>query len=115
LRAFLGKLDAIAAIADAGFAIVELIVVNVSDKAQPCGRVAVIEDQAMILALRGAKAAADDLHEQNFRFGWASKDDAVGGSRLGKEFFNWRNVGIGKMAKPRRFPPPSVSSVSAAF
>ena len=35
-----------------------------------------VEDEAVILVCRGPQTAADDLHEQHFRFGRASEDDA---------------------------------------
>jgi len=51
--------------------------VDVSNEAEAQRRVAVIQDQAVVLARSGAKAATDHLDEQDFRFGRPRQNDAA--------------------------------------
>ena len=67
LMHFLGSASLLSARSSlALFAIVEFVVVDVGDEAQPDVVVGVVEDQAVGLAVRGAQPAADHLHEQDF-------------------------------------------------
>jgi len=74
---FLRQFDSVALVRLARLAIIEFVVVNLGHEAEPQRGVAVIEDQAMILALNGAQTATDDLHVQHLGFGWAGEDDAA--------------------------------------
>ena len=58
-------------------AVVERLVVDVGDEAEPERAVGVIEDQAVRLALGRAQPSSDDLDVEHLRAGRPGKDDAA--------------------------------------
>ena len=59
-----------------GPAIIENVVVDIGDKPEPNCGVAMVQDQAIVFALRWAQATTDGLDEAHFRFGRTRKNDA---------------------------------------